>query len=175
MAQPPARSIVARKPTKRVAGQSPAMDIAMNTGHEFVTKNLSTPRMKRPSVGTGAAKGARPKYLVLRLAGDSTSEEAPAQVLRGAQPVGSRLLHSAYAKLPQAPEIAGRPRKCGVNGKKLWPKGANEANALLTRVFQIRFTPAPRVIAPPSLRFWTCPTIRASPAGRGARSRPWRL
>jgi hypothetical protein len=58
MAQLSARPIVARKPTKRVAGQSPAMDIAMNTGHEFVTKNLSTPSIKHLSVGPGAAKGA---------------------------------------------------------------------------------------------------------------------
>ena len=32
------RTNAANKRTKRVAGQSPAMDIAMNTGHEFVTK-----------------------------------------------------------------------------------------------------------------------------------------
>src|SRR5208283_2800604 len=46
------------------------------------------------------------------------------------------------------------PGECGVILKKLWQKGADEANALLTSVFQIRFTPAPRVIAPPSLRFF---------------------
>ena len=38
MARQPERTNAANKRTKRVAGQSPAMDIAMNIGHEFVTK-----------------------------------------------------------------------------------------------------------------------------------------
>ncbi len=63
------RTNAANKRTKRVTGQSPAMDIAMNTGHEFVTKNLSTPTIKRLSVGTGAARRARPKYLAFPLGG----------------------------------------------------------------------------------------------------------
>jgi hypothetical protein len=58
-------------------------------------KNLSTPTIKRLSVGTGAARRARPKYLAFPLGGRSASNEAFAHLLRVALPMRVALYYIA--------------------------------------------------------------------------------